>query len=191
MVGGQLYECPLPKYSSDCPSGVVIFEKVISNGWNLNSRTLCLCSEAVVKQVKQADDGAWQNILISGPICGTAYLINCIVLAVFGLNVLDAIEYSVYINTATFLLFTTSIHTMVSEYSDVKTHLSIQSLSQQLMTSYIFSDNRTCSQSLFSQTSHWAKVLLPAKGCNLSHTWLVLLRPITASPSQAHQSVRQ
>lgn len=34
--------------------------------------------------------------------------------------------------------------------------------------------------SLFCQTSHWAKVLLPAKGCNLSRTWLVRPRPITA-----------
>lgn len=58
---------------------------------------------------------------------------------------------------------------MVSEYSDLTTHLCIQNSSLQLMTSYIFSGNRTCGQSLICQTSHWAKVLFPAKGCNLSH----------------------
>ncbi len=52
------------------------------------------------------------------------------------------------------------------------------------MTSYIFlaiwGYDRTCGQPLFCQMSHWAKVLLPAKGCNLSHTWLEWPRPITA-----------
>lgn len=72
---------------------------------------------------------------------------------------------------------------MYSQYGllDVKTCLSIKNLSQQLMTSFIFSRKRTCGQTLFCQTSHWAEVLLPAKGCNHSHTWLVWPKPITAS----------
>ena len=32
---------------------------------------------------------------------------------------------------------------------------------------------------------HWAKWLLADKDCNLSHTWLVPLRPITACPSRS------
>ena len=58
---------------------------------------------------------------------------------------------------------------------------------------YLSGFNRTCSQFLFCQTSHWAKVLLQAKGCNLSRTWLVWPRPITAclSGSSVWQAVNQ
>lgn len=58
---------------------------------------------------------------------------------------------------------------------------------------YLSGFDRTCSQFLFCQTSHWAKVLLQAKGCNLSRTWLVWPQPITTclSGSSVWQTVNQ
>lgn len=66
--------------------------------------------------------------------------------------------------------------------------------SWQLHTSLaILGCKRTCGQSLFCQTSLWAKVLLPAKSCNFSHTWLVWPGPITVclSGSSVWQTLNQ
>lgn len=120
-----------------------------------------------------------------------AYLVNCIMLPVFACSLQSASH------SAAFPSSNTCIHIMLSGYSDVNTRLSIQTAWRHLMTSYVFlairGSDRTCGQSLFCQTSHWAKVLLPAKGCNLSHTWLVWPGPITASlsGSSVWQTVNQ
>lgn len=76
------------------------------------------CSHDTSGHMKPADNGAQRNKFISGPNCGTGYLANCIVLAVF--VILNGISYFVCSQTATF----PSFH-MYSQYGLLDVHGSL------------------------------------------------------------------